>query len=159
MSTSLAPGRFVARESAVSAVINGAISAGFYFAMFGQAAAIAVWGAGGLAIDFLPQSFAVAFFASLVPSLLARRAISRGTVIAAIPHDWPAPSLVSRAIQTGFLALLLGGGASAAVLWASGLQTVPAAAALSVKIFYGTVLGALVTCFHLQRLLGRKTAP
>jgi hypothetical protein len=159
MSASLAPGRYIARETAVSAVINGAISAGFYFAMFGQAAEIAVRGAGGLAIDFLPQSFAVAFFASLVPSLLARRAIARGAVLAAVPQDWPALSLVSGALVTGLLALLLGGGAWAAVLWATGLQAVPAAAALPLKIAYGAALGALATRFHLQRLLGPKELP
>lgn len=159
MSASLSPCSYIARETAVSAVINGAISAGFYFAMFGQAAEIAVWGAGGLAIDFLPQSFAVAFFASLVPTLLARRAIARGTVTRVISHDRPALSLVSRAIVTGLLAILLGGGAWAAVFWATGLPAVPAAAALPVKIAYGAALGALVTRFHLQRLLGPKELP
>lgn len=156
MSASLPAARFVARETAISAIINGVISAGFFFAVFGRASTVAVWGPGGVALDFLPQSFAVAFFATIVPLLMARRAISRGAVISANPNGGSARSPFGAAVVSGLLALLLGGGAWAATLWAAGLQTVPAAAALVIKIAYGAALGALITRFHLRRLLGPR---
>jgi hypothetical protein len=147
--------RFVSRETMISAAINAMLSAGFFFALFGGSSAATIWGLGGLALDFLPQSFAVAFFATLVPSLLARRAVRRGRLACPTPTGPGVAALLAAALSSGLLALLLGGGLWAASLWASGLTALPAASALFVKVAYGAFLGGWVTRYHLHRLLSR----
>jgi hypothetical protein len=153
VSLPLAAGRFVARETMISAAVNAMLSAGFFFAVFGGSSAARVWGAGGLALDFLPQSFAVAFFATLMPSLLARRAMRQGRLVGPSRTRAGLASLLAVAILSGLVASLVGGGTWAAAFWASGLAAVPAVPALLVKVAYGAILGALVTRHHLQRLL------
>jgi len=47
-----------------------------------------------------------------------------------------------------------GGGATALVLWLSGLETIPATPAFVLKIAYGAVLGAIVTHRSVAGLIG-----
>lgn len=151
MTSRTSPAGWLARETAISAVINAAISAGFFFAMFGLGAPIAVWGMGGFVFDFMPQSLAVAFFASLVPSLLVGKAVAAGmtTFASDVPAFTP---LFLRSLRRGLVALLIGGGAWAAIFWVFEMHHLPSVSGLWVKVIYGALLGAAVTYRTLQGL-------
>lgn len=145
MSAAAVPAGLLAREAAISAVINAAISAGFFFAMFGLAAPVPVWGVGNFAFDFLPQSLAVTFFASFVPSLLAGKAIASDSMPTL-------PVLFAQSLARGLAALAIGGAIWAALLWGIGVEQIAATSALVLKVLYGLLLGAAVTYRTLQRL-------
>jgi hypothetical protein len=132
------------REAAISAMINAAISAGFYLALFHGLAAVSVAGVGGFAFDFVPQSFMVALMGALVPGLLALRPIAAAGLVV------PARSrVVVQAFGFAVLAALIGAGIAASL---PAYATIGFATGLLVKIAYGAALGAAVTALALRRL-------
>lgn len=145
---------YIAREMAVSAAINAVISVGFFVAVFGFGASIEIWGLGKFAFDFLPQSFAVAFFASFVPSLLARKAMLAGTLASASKPAPSTSSLFAKSILVGVAAVILGAALWASILWASGAAMIAPIPAFALKLVYGAALGAVVTRRRLQAMLG-----
>ncbi|SES11408.1 hypothetical protein [Sphingobium sp. YR768] len=143
---------YIAREAIVSAVINAAIGALFFYGLFGGLNDVPVPGWGGYAFDFLPQSAAVTLMACLVPGLLARRALAAGRW--RLPqNEVPAlPYLLRLAALSVAVGLMLGGGSAA--LWImSGIVSLGHASALVIKIVYGALLGALITSRVLRHLL------
>ena len=143
-------GSYVARETAVSAIISGAISTGFFFGLFGLRQPAPVQGWGGYAMDFVPQSAPVAFMACLVPALLVRQAAKSGRIAAKVQLG--AGALVGLASACAMLGALVGGGV--ALIWiGSGVAAVAPLPALLIKIGYGALIGALVTRQVLHRLL------
>jgi hypothetical protein len=137
----------IARESIVSAVVNGVISVGFFILVFGWPQRIAVRGLGNYAFDFLPQSFAIGLMASLVPGLLARKSLDARRQAGAI---------AGRSLLNGLVALVIGGGALMAAFWSSGPDTIPVPVALALKVLYGAALGAVVTRAMLLRLSAKN---
>ncbi len=144
---------YIAREMAVSAAINAVISVGFFVAIFGFGASIEIWGLGKFAFDFLPQSLAVAFFASFVPSLLARKAMLAETLASATKPAPSVSSLFAKSILIVLAAVILGTAIWAAILWASGTAMIAPIPAFALKIAYGAALGAFVTRRRLQAML------
>jgi len=143
---------YIARETIVSAVINGAIGALFFFIIFGTAEHIAA-GETHYAVDFLWQSAAVALMACLVPGLIARRAQLAGRLGIRGSH----PATVSWLLRAAFLSILsaLTLGAAIAFLWlVSDVTTLHWPVALCIKIIYGAALGAWVTWRVLRRMVG-----
>ena len=142
----------LARETLVSALINGAISVAFFLAMFGRSGPVPVWGVGNYAFDFLPQSFAVGVMATLVPGLLCRRALMSGghRSMSAVP---PVGSIIARAFLHGAAAAVAGGALCSLALWLTGADTIANAPAFVLKVAYGAALGALVTWVTLKRML------
>ncbi len=147
---------FLTREALISASVNALISAGFFTLAFGFGEAAEIWGVGNFVFDFLPQSFAVAFFASLVPVLLAMRSAKAGKIAFAGPIAGVG-SVVGLAILTGLLAAAVGGVIWAAVFSVAGADAIGAMAALAIKVVYGFALGGVVTYFRLGRLLGARS--
>ncbi|MBA4089159.1 MAG: hypothetical protein C0494_01025 [Sphingobium sp.] len=142
----------IARETIVSAVINGAIGALFFFIIFGSADHIAV-GEWHYAVDFLPQSAAVALMACLVPGLIARRAQLTGR----LGIRSGSPATIQWLLRAAFLSILsaLMLGAAIAFLWlVSDVATLHWRHALGIKIIYGAALGAWVTWRVLRRMVG-----
>lgn len=142
---------YIVRETIVSAAINGVISALSFLAIFGTAWRIAA-GEWGYAIDFLPQSAAVALMACMVPGMIARRAQRTGR----LAGDNGRPVTVQWLLRTAFVsvlyALLLG--AVIASFWMfSIVATLDWPVALLMKIIYGAVLGAWVTRHVLRRMV------
>ena len=142
----------IVREAAISAGINAAISAGFFFAFFGLGARVPVWGLGSFAFDFMPQSFAVCFFASFVPSLLATKAAARGRVTCNEMIGSPL-GLLRRSMKHGLAGLIIGGALWTALLWLAGVEQIAPSSALAIKIAYGFLLGGAVTARSLRQLL------
>lgn len=145
----IARSAYITREAAVSGVINAAISAGFALTLFGPGE-VPVWGVPGFVGDFVPQGFMVGLMGSLVPALLARRAIGQGrlgAIAGKLPR--PVPAALLAALASAALATVL----AAACAWLSGQATIPFALALAIKTGFGGALGALVTTLTLARML------
>ena len=138
------------REQAVSAAINGLLSAVFFALVFGLAARPLAMGAPDrLALDFLPQGLMVSLMASLVPTLVIRaklRKVGQGAAAKVVP-------IVCRGLAAGL--------ASAAVLAALALlgpvQAAPSLAALAFKIVYGSALGLGCTRLAVSSLVAQTT--
>lgn len=143
--------RLVRREQFVSAAINTALSALFFFLVFGRTgAAIALAGEGGFAFDFLPQGAMVSLMGALVPSLVVRAGLRK----AGVPV--PAGRAVARAVGVA-LACGLGSAALLAGLCLAGPWSgIGRGVALAVKLAYGGALGFLVTRTVLLALFARK---
>lgn len=141
---------YIARETIVSAVINGVIGALFFLAVFGTAGRVAVGHSGGYAFDFLPQSAAVALMACFVPGVIARRAQLAGRL-------GGNPVTVRWLLQAALVAVVSGItlGAAVTLAWlASDVATLDWPIALAIKIIYGAALGAWVTWRVLRRMVG-----
>jgi hypothetical protein len=126
----------IAREAAISVVINAALSLGFFLAFLGTAPRLLQWGAPDyLALAFIPQSVVVALMSALVPALVVRRELG---------------GILLRAVM-----FALGGGVLGAALSlvVAGPAPIAWSAALPMKMAYGGVLGALVAVLALRRLL------
>lgn len=134
----------IRREAAISVVINGVLSLAFFLGIYGTDARPLSWVApDDLALDFIPQSVAVALMSALVPALLARKRL--GNVPALRP-------VLIRAALFALAGALLGG-ALALVIWTAALPPIGWGTALIIKMVYGGVLGALVATLALRRLM------
>lgn len=145
--------RYVVKEALISAVINALISAAFAYAVFrGQRAEL--WGSPSLALDFVPQTFAIAAFSVLVPTLLARKRVRAGAVQqlvpmrAALPPNVLLRALLVALVVTVVLAWLAISMAAALV---QGPQ--PFLPVLALKVGYGALVALIVTPFALRHAL------
>ncbi|MDB5438686.1 MAG: hypothetical protein JWM33_1113 [Caulobacteraceae bacterium] len=69
---------YLARETAISAVINTVLTAAFFFLVFHGQTAPMVWGARGLVVDCLPQGFMVGLMSVLPAMLITRKRAAGG---------------------------------------------------------------------------------
>jgi hypothetical protein len=147
---------YLARETLIGAIVNALISAAFACAVF-KGDPARVWGSPSLALDFLPQSFAVAAFSVLVPTLLTRKRMRAGAVV---PLESPAVrlprSVLVRALLIGAAATVLLGGSAIGLTTALVRGPVPFAAVLCLKIGHGAAVGALVTWVALRQALADR---
>jgi hypothetical protein len=137
---------YVVRETAISIVINAAISAVFAWAMFHGAEPVSVSGAGGLAFDFLPQTFMIALMSSLVPSAIARKRLRPD--MAASGHAAPGRlprNLLLRALLIAAAATLLIAPAASFLLAKAAGASLDGGAVMPMKVAYGAFLALLVT--------------
>lgn len=142
---------YLRRETLISAAINCVLSVAFTVLAFGGQARIG-WAA--LAWDALPQSFAIALMATLVPTLLTRKRLRAGTIASLSASGGKRPhSALLRA-----LIVALGVTAVAGSLHYLLLPLAPAdwsfAAVLGYKSFYGAVLGAGIGHLAVRSALG-----
>lgn len=138
--------RYILVETMIGMVINALFSAGFAFLVFGGRAEIALWGPTGLALDFVPQTFAIAMMSVLVPTALTRRRIRAGT----LAPDGTAPSrlprnLLVRALLMALVATVVLGGVATVLLAAIRVGPLAFAAVLPLKIIYGALVALAVT--------------
>ena len=136
----------------MSAAINMAMSAGFFLLAFGGSPQIPVWGLGQFAFDFLPQGFAVGLMSTLVPGLLARRAIAGARLEGSSPAVPSAGSILRRSLVNALLAAAAGGALWLAVFWAAGIGMIAWTPAFVLKLLYGGLLGASATAFSLRAM-------
>lgn len=134
----------IQREAGISIVINGVLSLAFFLGVFGLQSRPLSWAAPDrLALDFIPQSIAVALMSALVPALIARRQLGNRPAIGPI---------LRRAMLFAIAGAVLGG-LLAFSIGSAGFPTMAWATALTIKIAYGGALGALVASLSLRRLL------
>lgn len=135
------PRNVAAREAAISFTINAMLSLAFFMLLYGMTPRMLAWGAPDrLALDFVPQSIAVALMSALVPSLILRRRLRL-------------PIGIQPIVLRALLFALLGGlvGAAMAALCTS-LPPIGWTAALLFKLGYGGALGAAITTICIGRL-------
>lgn len=145
---------YLLREAAISVAINGVLSAGFFYALFGGRDRILVWGIGNFVFDFLPQGFMVAMMGSLVPGLLARKAWRAGRPMIATPTR-----VLSWSLQSAITTAAIGTALAGAGLWLAGVDTLPFSTGLIVKIAYGMALATLATPTMLHRVWFSQALP
>lgn len=134
----------IRREAGISIVINGVLSLAFFLGVFGMSPRPLSWAApDNLALDFIPQSIAVALMSALVPALIARRRLGHAQTLRPILTRAALFALAGGALG-GVLAFSIGSVAFPTIAWG---------AALTIKIAYGGALGALVATLALRRLL------
>ena len=149
------PRRYVVMECLISAAFNAGISAFFTMLVFAGRESIGLWGGGGLALDFVPQTFMGALMSAMVPSFLTIRRMRAGKVSA---YRWPLAhylprTLALRSILIAIAATVVLGGVAlslTAALWEAPLsfaQIFPA------KVAYGTLVGIIVTPIGLRAAL------
>ena len=132
----------IRREAAISFLINAMLSLAFFAGTFGLSSRLLAWRTpDNLALDFIPQSAAVALMSALVPCLLARR-------------HFPAMPLRPVLLRAAFFAA---GALLAFAVRASAPPSIALSAALLIKLVYGGALGSAVTIAALRLLL--RTAP
>lgn len=134
----------IRREAGISIVINGVLSLAFFLGVFGTTPHPLRWAEpDNLALDFIPQSIAVALMSALVPALIARKRLGNAPGIGPILIRAALFALAGGALG-GVLAFSIGSVAFPTIVWG---------AALAIKIAYGGALGALVATLALRRLL------
>lgn len=135
----------IARETIVSAIVNAVISVGFFLLVFGTTDPVKVWGRGGYAVDFVPQSLAIGFMAALVPPLVIRKTIDSNRFGGSATSAPAIGSILARALLSAAAALTISSSLCAAALWLSGVQAIAYWPAFAAKVLYGAALGAIVT--------------
>ncbi|WP_225007848.1 hypothetical protein [Novosphingobium percolationis] len=141
------PRGFVAQQALTSAGINAGFSLAFFLLVFGLPGRVLTLGApDGLALDFVPQSGAVALMSALVPVLVTRAEVAR--LRGSTPR--PVRSIVLAALAWA-LAGLVFGGMVAFVIGALGPAVLAGWPAFAMKLTYGGALGATVTALALRR--------
>jgi hypothetical protein len=120
------------RETMVSAIVNAAISIGFFLLTFGWAPAPTR----ALAVDVLPQTFGITCLGGLVPSLMLLAKIRKGIVVPA----GPAPTRAAQTLRVLGCAIVVTpivGGSAALLMLAFAPATLTQGTALVVKALYG----------------------
>ncbi|MCJ2183716.1 hypothetical protein MTR62_13595 [Novosphingobium sp. 1949] len=143
-STAMPFSGLLAREQALSAAINGVLSALFFALMFGLTPRLLANGAPDhFARDFLPQGLMVALMGALVPALVVRARLRREGRLAR--GAGPDAGAIARAVGLSVLGGLASGGALFALALVGPYAMMPLYPALLLKIVYGAVLGTAVT--------------
>ena len=144
---------YVRRETRVSIAINAVLSLAFYVLFFGTSGRAAIGGIGGLAFDFIPQSFAITLMSALVPGVLTMGKIARGQ-LAPQPGRSPLPrSLWLRSLLLAAGAALAGAVVALIVALGWGSSTLAWHAGAAVKVLYGALLAWVVTPIGLRATL------
>lgn len=144
--------RFILRETLVSIAINTVLSIGFFLLVFGRTNPVPLWGMGHWVFDAIPQSFMIALMGTLVPGMMAGKALRAGNLAV---HGMPKPfsRLAIRALATALVAAAVGLLLAALVAQLSGLASLSWMAALAIKAVYGAALAAIVTPLSLRAAL------
>ena len=144
---------YVRRETRVSIAINAVLSLAFYVLFFGTSGRAAIGGIGGLAFDFIPQSFAITLMSALIPGVLTMGKVARGQ-LAPQPGRSPLPrSLWLRSLLLAAGAALAGTVVALIVALGWGSSTLAWHAGAAVKVLYGALLAWVVTPIGLRATL------
>jgi hypothetical protein len=157
MSIPAAHRKYLLIETLISVIVNSLLSLFFAWVVFGKRENVDLWGPGGFAIDFLPQSFMVALMSTLVPGLLTRRRLRAGKVAPLKGLGLPMPrNLLLRALLMALLAVIVFGGLGvllSSVMWSG---PVTPKAVLALKVLYGAVISVPITLVALRAELAQR---
>lgn len=138
--------KYLIVETLVSVVVNGAISALFVVLAFAGRSEVDLWGPGNLAVDLLPQTFAVAFMSVLVPTILTRKRLRSGKLGRAEGVSSRLPrNLWLRSLLLAVAATVLIAGTMIALLAALWSGPIAYGDLFLLKVLYGGVVALLVT--------------
>lgn len=143
--------RYIALETAISIVINMAITIGFFLLVFRGVQHLTTH---ALLIDAIPQSFMIALMGTLVPAWLTRQRIHRGAL-----HGKCRPLYSSRVATVAAILLftVISAGVGLAIHTAVVVHWAPDGtsfrSALLFKSLYGALLAAAITPISLYHTL------
>jgi hypothetical protein len=136
---------YLARETAISTGVNSVLSLAFALLASHGRPALPLWGAGGMAVDFMPQLFMMTFATTVAVTLLTRMRLNTGKVASTGGRPPPLPrNAVLRAILLGGLAVLVLAPLSIGVLALAGVSAAPTGAFILGKVIYGAVVSLLI---------------
>lgn len=141
---------YIARETAISAVINAGFSLAFFLLVFGTGGAVV--GLGTYAYDFLPQSCAIAVMSTLVPGAIAGGRLRKGALVRSGRTGALPGGLLLRTVVMAVIGTLIGG-LVCAFLLLGGPSTFGWWSALAGKLAHGAALAVLVTPAGLRAAL------
>jgi len=135
--------KYIITESVISMMFNAAFSSGFTYLIFKDQQLIPK---SELITDALPQSFFVAFFGTLVPTLITRARLRAGK-ISPQPYrkNFLPENALLRAINVGILVGIVGFACHFLVLNGLGIDSLAFSTTLAYKTIYGAVLALTVT--------------
>jgi len=136
--------RYLRQEAAIGATITAMLSLVFTLVMFGRAAQVPVFGAGGLIADAIPQNFFGALMCVVVPTIVTRRRLRSGSIARAPAVIRLPRALLPRAVLVA--AITAGVGTLLAMLFlGTGPSKWPFLTVIVMKVAYGLLLGAIVS--------------
>jgi hypothetical protein len=145
--------RYIAIETAISLVINVALSAAFAWLMFHGRDPIAFASSNGFGIDYFPQTFMIGLMSVVVPTLLTRRRLKAAKLQPAMGRVRLPSRLIIRAPFVAVIATVVLGGA--AFLLSMGLLplSVSFSKLVAIKLIYGAFVALAVTPVGLRAAL------
>jgi hypothetical protein len=141
--------RYVLRETLLSLVINATLSVLFALLVAHGNLAIPLWGPGGMALDFVPQTFMISFATAIDVTLTSRQRLRAGAVkplarseagpFARLPHN-----VLARALLIAATAAIVLSPISAGALQAFEVTRLPANSFVVMKVLYGAMVTLLI---------------
>lgn len=148
---------YILRETVISVVINILIGVAFFVSKFHGQSQVALWGAGGIVVDTLPQGFMVALMSVLPPSIITRSRIMGSKLVTRSGNSWVPPlrSILARALLTAIVGMICLTASVAMLSALSGAASMSFALGLVLKPLAGGVEAAVITPFAIRALLNR----
>ncbi len=142
--------KYIAGETAVSVIVNSVLS--LLFALFASSGVerMPLLGPRGMAIDFVPQCFMITFATTVAVTLLTRKRLRAGKVAvllrsgAGVLPDAPANAMV-RGVLFGLVVAVVVAPLSAIALYGLGLQSLPVASFIAMKVAFGALLALIIS--------------
>ncbi|MBA15310.1 MAG: hypothetical protein CMN73_03035 [Sphingomonas sp.] len=147
--------QYIRRETFISMMINGALSAAFFLLIFVWFSPVPLWGIGNWIFDFLPQSFMIGLMSTIVPGAITKKRLRDGTVRPSGAQTRLPQSLILRALLLAAASALIGTAAIAAIAALTGAAEIGWSEAFALKVLYGIILAAIVTPPGLRTSLAR----
>lgn len=137
--------RFVRTEVIVNSVLSAVLSAGFVYLIFGGRERAPTWGLDGVAFDFVPMTFAIAFMMTIGLTLYTRRRAAQGKAPLLAGHPRLPRILPLRALGNALLLLAALVPPAILLLWLAGRRDWAYAEIMAMKVLYGALVAAVVT--------------
>jgi hypothetical protein len=148
--------RYIIQETAIGTLFNAGLSFAFAYMFFREHERIAPQ---ALISDSIPQTFAVVFFAVLVPTILTRKRIRDGRIDIPAPRRRLVPgNALLRALGCAVVAAAVGFSGHWLALRGLDLESVSLPAVLTYKPIYGALVTWLVTPLALRATLSEVPA-
>jgi hypothetical protein len=148
------PQSYLLTESLIGSAISLVLSIVFVFLIFESTNPVPVFGFEGIIFDSIPQSFAIAFMTTLMPTLLTRRRIklAKVSVIRAgvnrLPHN-----LFLRSLYMAIGVTVVAYALHFLLFGLIGLNSFSFSSVLIYKSCYGALLGAGIAYYALLNVL------
>ncbi|GAB3113879.1 hypothetical protein G8770_14625 [Aestuariicella hydrocarbonica] len=146
--------QYLVQHTLISVIISCAIGVFFVWLVFGQQDAISLWGTKGLGIDFLPQSFMIAFMGVLMPSLITRKNLQANKIEPLETRTIKLPkNVIVRALTLAFCAMFIGSSIATLVLSFFLNGPISLTATVILKTIYSALVAIAVTPLALMATL------
>jgi len=141
--------KYIWAETMVGAVFNTVISIIFAFLVARGVDAVPLWGAMGMAVDFVPTVFMITLVTTLIVTLLARKRLAQGKAPALPrslggPLGWAPRAAVVRGLIYALLFTIVLVPLSIGALIALNATAMPVTTFVVFKALYGLMLSLLI---------------